>query len=202
MGIPVLVRVSAPASPEILRALDAGAEGIIVPHVAGRADAERAVYAARYPPEGRRSLALSTRSGGYGGRSVAEHVAAARLRTVVVVQIEDGIAVERAAEIAACGGLDAVFIGPTDLSASLGVAGQLEHAAVIEAVARVENAVLAEAQTALCVIASDEDEASNWFARGAQLVFFESSVLFATRLRALTEACREGRLAPTTSAGS
>jgi 4-hydroxy-2-oxoheptanedioate aldolase len=200
--VATLVRVSGPASPEILRALDAGADGIIVPHVACRAEVEQAVAAARYPPEGGRSLALSTRSGRYGRRSVVEHLAEARRRTLVVVQIEDDVAVQRAEEISSVAGLDAVFIGPTDLSASLGVAGQLEHAVVVDAVERIQAAVLAEGRIALCTIARDEDEAAGWFGRGARMVLFESSVLLATRLRALAAACHQDGTIRSTSARS
>src|SRR5690348_10268232 len=70
-AIPVLVRVRSPDA--ILGALDAGAAGVVVPHVLDPAGAEAAVAAAHYPPRGRRGIALSTRAGGYGTVSLDEH---------------------------------------------------------------------------------------------------------------------------------
>ena len=76
-GIGVLVRVCDAQSPDILRALDAGAHGIVVPHVTSPHGVERAAALTRYPPQGRRSLALSTRAGRHGTRAMEEHLDAA-----------------------------------------------------------------------------------------------------------------------------
>lgn len=200
VGLAVLVRVSGVGGAEILRVLDAGAEGIIVPHVRSSEDVGRAVAAACYPPGGHRSLALSTRSGRYGQHSVADHVSAAASRTLVIAQIEDSLAAERTEQIVSSPGLDAVFIGPTDLSASLGVPGELDHPDVIEAVERVAAIVVASEETALCTIVSDEHEAARWFARGARIVLFESSAVIAGRFREVCELSRSDAAGPLTFA--
>jgi 4-hydroxy-2-oxoheptanedioate aldolase len=115
---PVLVRVAANESDLIGRALDAGADGILVPTVESPAAAAAAVAACRYPPQGTRSwgpLASLT------GRSVPGP-AAANARVACGVMIETPAAVRDAARIAAVPGVDAVFVGPYDLALASGIA--------------------------------------------------------------------------------
>jgi 2-dehydro-3-deoxyglucarate aldolase len=111
--------------------LDSGAGGVIVPMVNTRADAERAVAAAKYPPDGIRGVGLA-RAQGYG-QDFDRYVERANADTLVVLQIEHVDAVEQIDEILAVPGVDATFIGPYDLSMSMGLAGQLSHPRVVEA---------------------------------------------------------------------
>lgn len=137
-GVPVLVRVSANASDEIMRALDLGADGVVVPLVNSAAEAEAAVAACRYPPHGIRSWGPSGAS--IGRRAFTTE--AANRDVVCMVMTETRQAVAAADEIAAVPGLDGIYIGPNDLALSLGLApGQAEHAAVLtEAVEHVVHA--------------------------------------------------------------
>jgi len=192
-GIRVLVRVSDGESPDILRALDAGAHGIVVPHVTSAQGVERAAALTRYPPNGRRSLALSTRAGRHGTRSVDEHLDAASRTIALVVQIEDAEALQHVPEILASEGLAGVFIGPADLSASLGWPGQLDHPVVSEAVDRVADAVLAHPDLALCALAAGEDEARAWIERGARMVLLNAPSLMAGCLQSIADALRSER---------
>jgi 2-keto-3-deoxy-L-rhamnonate aldolase RhmA len=134
-GVCPLARLSSNDPTQIKRVLDLGAAGIIVPMVNSEAEAQAAVAACKYPPMGRRSVGLS-RAQGYGPGFDA-YFSAANDDTLVVVQIEHAEAVERAEAILSVPGIDAYLIGPYDLSASLGLAGQLDHPHVVEAVARV-----------------------------------------------------------------
>lgn len=126
----------------ILRALDLGAQGVQVPMVQSAEVAERVVQAAKYFPRGRRGLA-GVRAAQYGAINLGEYVEAANRETMVVVQIETGASVEKCAEIAAVDGVDVVFVGPVDLSQSLGFPGQRYHPSVLEASDRVFRATLA-----------------------------------------------------------
>ncbi len=112
-----LVRVPWNGGDWIKRALDAGAYGVIVPMVNDRADAQAAVAAVRYPPQGTRSIGGS-RTRLYGG---ADYVERANEEILLIVQIESAQAVENAREILSVPGIDAYFIGPGDLCASLGL---------------------------------------------------------------------------------
>jgi 2-keto-3-deoxy-L-rhamnonate aldolase RhmA len=118
-----IVRVPALGVGAIKRALDMGAAGIIVPQVETEAQAAEAVRLARYAPEGERGMGLA-RAHRYGF-SFSEYL---------VVQAEHVRAVENIERIAAVEGLDAVFLGPYDLSASLGHPGDIHHPQVAEAI--------------------------------------------------------------------
>ncbi len=136
-----LVRIPETSETGVKKALDTGAAGIIVPHVNAAAEAARAVHWAKYPPEGGRSVGFS-RANGYGVR-FQENVETANARTVVVAQVEHIDGVRAIGSILDVAGVDAVFIGPYDLSASLGKPGRLQDADVREAVAAVAAACAA-----------------------------------------------------------
>ncbi len=133
-----LVRVPENREMWIKKALDTGAAGIIVPHVNSAEDAARAVHWGKYPPEGGRSVGFS-RSNRYGTR-FQESVESANAETVVIAQVEhiDGVrAIEAILDVS---GVDAVFIGPYDLSASLGKPGRIQDLDVRDAVRAVAAA--------------------------------------------------------------
>lgn len=176
VGVPALVRVASADPDAVLAALDAGAAGIVVPHVLDAAGAETAVAAAHYPPRGRRGLALSTRAGGYGAIPVQDHLRRAREETCVVVQIEDAEAVPMAAEILAVPDVSAVLIGTSDLALSLGRAGAPDHADV-EAAVRAVLTAAARAQVPAIAVASSGREAAAWRARGVAVVASVSTAL-------------------------
>ena len=186
-GVPALVRVGSNNPQSILRALDAGATGVIVPHVSDPEDAQAAVRAAHYPPVGRRGLALSTRAGRFGTVPLHEHLAHAAASTIVVAQIEDKQAVPRSARVAATPGLNAVWIGPSDLSLSLGLPGQLAHPTVVGAIDHIAAEVTASAHCALCVLVDSVDQAAQWRRRGARIVLFNSTAILADQLRTVTD---------------
>jgi 2-keto-3-deoxy-L-rhamnonate aldolase RhmA len=122
------------------RALDGGAVGVVVPHVDGPEDAARAVKAARYPPAGARSLSGLLPQLGYRSLPAPEHMRQMDALTTVLGIIETREAVERVDAIAAVPGLDALQVGTTDLSVSLGVPGEVDHPMVQEAVRRTTEA--------------------------------------------------------------
>ena len=111
--------------------LDAGAKGVIVPSVMSPEDADTMAAAVRYPPQGNRGTSLS-RALDYG-RDFADYIRRHNDEVFVAVMLEHYLAAERADEILARPGIDAAFIGPYDLSASLGIAGQLDDPKVLAA---------------------------------------------------------------------
>ena len=115
-----LVRPQSGERLRIGRALDLGAHGIMVPRVDLPEQAREAISFMRYPPDGARGLALSTRGAGLGELGHTQ-IQAINRRILGIIQIESRSAVEHAAEIAAIDGVDVLFVGPTDLSHSLGV---------------------------------------------------------------------------------
>src|SRR5574341_586816 len=123
-GCPVIpiVRVQWNDPAVVKRVLDLGAYGVMVPWVGSRAEAEAAVRATKYPPEGVRGIAGSHRASGYG-RHAAEYWKRANEEILVVVQIETRGALAEIGEIVRVPGIDVVFVGPADLSAALGHVG-------------------------------------------------------------------------------
>jgi len=130
-----LVRVAENSPTWIKMALDTGCTGVIVPQVNTAADALRAVEASRYPQLGSRSVGIS-RAHGYGS-TFAEYVATANDEVCVIIQAEHHLAVANIEEILKVVGIDAVFVGPYDLSGSLGVLGAVSDEVVGKAVKRV-----------------------------------------------------------------
>jgi 4-hydroxy-2-oxoheptanedioate aldolase len=118
-GVPALVRVESLDRLRIGRCLDMGAAGIMVPRVDSAEDAARLVRWMRYPPAGDRGVATYNRQGGFGMRS--EVLAERDGQLAGVVQIETAAGLEAVEEIAAVDGIDALFVGPVDLSFALGV---------------------------------------------------------------------------------
>lgn len=120
-GITSLVRVPDNNAKTILRVLDAGVQGIQVPHIADVKDAAAAVQAVRYAPMGVRGMAGSTRAARYGAVPLSQHMATSNAEVLLSLMVEDTHALSQLAEIASIPGVDLIAIGPHDLSAALGV---------------------------------------------------------------------------------
>lgn len=125
-NIPAVVRVPGQEGTMIGRTLDMGAAGVIVPQVNTGEEAERVIKAARFHPQGLRGLGGACRADQYGGISFQKFAASANEDTMLAVQIESKEAVDHLDDIlnAAQQSVDVFFIGPADLSQSLGVPGQ------------------------------------------------------------------------------
>lgn len=121
--------------------LDSGAAGIIVPMINTRAEAELAVKMSKYPPVGFRGVGLA-RAQGYG-QTFDAYVKNANADTLLMVQIEHKDAVENIEEILSVPGIDGTFIGPYDLSMSMGIPGQITHPDLLAAKRKVLKATLA-----------------------------------------------------------
>nr|WP_110802455.1 aldolase/citrate lyase family protein [Mycolicibacterium iranicum] len=126
-GIDGLVRVPSQDRSLIARVLDVGASGIIVPHINSRQEAQAVVDAARFPPVGHRSISGPNALSGYASVPATELTATLEARTVVAVMVETPAAVAAVDDIASVDGLDMIVIGPSDLTAEMGIHGQYEN---------------------------------------------------------------------------
>ena len=124
-GVAPLVRVPNLDGGVIKKALDIGANTVMVPQVGTVDEAKRAVEYAKYPPQGSRGITPTWTT--FMDVSWDDYLPAANAETCVVVQIESPAGIANLDAIAAVDGVDVVFAGPSDLSASLGVIGQLRH---------------------------------------------------------------------------
>lgn len=138
-GIPTLVRVTSRDTHDISRIADIGAEGVMVSLISTPAMARAAVDALKYPPEGKRGVALRVAHDNYRmqGATPAEALAAANRRTTLVLLIETAEGLENVEAIAATPGVDVLWVGHFDLSASMGIAGQFDHPAFRAATRRI-----------------------------------------------------------------
>jgi 4-hydroxy-2-oxoheptanedioate aldolase len=184
-----IVRVTTNDRGLILRVLDAGALGVLVPHVRSAVDAQAVVAACKYPPQGARGLATTARAGRHGFRSVAEHIERSNRETLVALQIEDAEALPAAEAIAAVPGVDVLFVGPSDLSVSMGYPGQADHPAVQEAIAQVFQAAH-RAGREVGYFVRDVEAAKAMIGRGVRFVSFSSTTVIGTVFRDLAVRAR------------
>lgn len=162
-----LVRPPVNDAVQIKRLLDAGFHNFLIPMVDSPEQAAHAVAATRYPPEGIRGVSVSQRSNRYG--TVPDYFATVNRNIAVLVQIESRAGLAAAGEIAAVDGVDALFVGPSDLAAALGHLGNAAHPEVQAAIA----AILAAARAAgkpSGILAPVEADARRYMEMGATVV--------------------------------
>lgn len=152
----------------IKRILDTGVMGVLVPYVNTREEAEAAVAACKYPPQGVRGVAGSPRAAGYTG-DVMRYLTSANAEIVVIVAVETAQAVENLDEILSVAGLDGIFVGPMDLASSMGYLGNATQPEVQETIAAIEESVLASDKF-LGTLAADWNEARAYFEKGYQWI--------------------------------
>lgn len=166
-GAAPIVRVSRNDKPAIQRALDIGSAGVQVPQVETKEDAERAVEATRFEPIGSRGLSQYVRAGQYRGKD--DYTDRENRRVTLIVQVEGTRGINNIDEILAVDGIDVVFLGPYDLSQSLGIPGQVNHH---EVESRMKE-VCDKAQEKNVIVGAFSDTPENarqWIETGVQYV--------------------------------
>lgn len=161
-----VVRIPSQDEPFIKKALDIGVEGIMIPQVNTADEAERIVKLCKYPPEGTRGVGLA-RAQGYG-TALLEYLQTANHKVSVIIQIEHINAVHAIDAILAIAGIDAVFIGPFDLSGSMGKLGEVSHPDVIAAIKQVVAACTKRGITS-GIFLSTPQHAIAWYQEGVRL---------------------------------
>ena len=169
-GITPIVRVCAGALDEGTRALDNGALGIVVPHVDTAREARRIAEAFHYPPEGHRSWGGPPAVYGYLAPGAVEAQTALNAEILVVAMIESPDGVENADAIAAVDGIDVLLMGTSDLTAEMGISGQIGHAKVVEAYQAIINAARRHGKFAGMGGVYDEENARKYISMGAQFI--------------------------------
>ncbi|HRK19557.1 MAG TPA: aldolase/citrate lyase family protein [Hyphomicrobiaceae bacterium] len=140
IGVAPMVRVPRSDYQFLARALDVGAEGVMIPMVESVAQAKAIAEATRYPPVGRRGAAFGFAHDNYEGGAPADKIKAANAKTLVIAQIETERGLAEVEGIAAIDGIDVLWVGHFDLTNFLGIPGQFDNPKYIDAIKRIVKA--------------------------------------------------------------
>ncbi|MDR2726382.1 MAG: aldolase [Deltaproteobacteria bacterium] len=174
-GVSPIIRVYGNQPELIGKALDMGAEGVQIPMVCDKAGAAAALGAARFSPAGSRGCNRFVRAARYSHMGKDEFFGRSNDRTSVLVQVEGKEGLDNLEEILAVPGIDVLFIGPYDLSASLGIPGQVEHPLLLAAMDKT-LALAQKAGVALGFFVDDIPTAIKWKNRGIRYIAFSADV--------------------------
>lgn len=193
-GISIVVRIPEIRREAIMKPLDSGATGLLVPMVDTAEQAEEIMTFAKYPPMGNRGVALSRAHSSYGQPDAVEYLEQANRKTFIAVQAESPRAIENLDSIATTPGVDAIFVGPADLSVSMGIPGQLTHPKEVEAIEKV-IAICREHDVVPGIHMAKLETLEDWIRRGMRFVTFSSDIDLLARaaqesLVRLKEACK------------
>ena len=173
-GLLPFVRIGDIRRPYVLRMLDIGARGLIVPNIRSLDQVRQLIDYARFPPLGRRGY-CPNRTTGWGaddwGRDVRDYMTACNARCKLIPQCETREALEQIEEIAALEGVDGIFIGPCDLSIDLGIPLQFDHPLLLDAIARILRACR-ESDKEAYIFAGNMADAKKWAAFGFDSVTY------------------------------
>jgi 2-keto-3-deoxy-L-rhamnonate aldolase RhmA len=177
-GLTPLVRVIKNDESLILKALDLGAKGIVVPHITTRSDVEKALKACKYGPGGRGSCPL-VRANRYGLDGWASYQDAANENTMFIALVEDMDGVEQIDEILTGGGIDAVLLGAFDMSVGAGLKGDVQHPRIQQAMDKILAACKRHGIPAMHTTTNGPDVQA-WVNKGVRLIMQSAdSVVFA-----------------------
>jgi 4-hydroxy-2-oxoheptanedioate aldolase len=175
VNITPVIRVGNNDEALILRALDIGAQGIEIPQINSKPDAVRAVKSVKYSPQGERGVCRYVRAANYSSMNKFEYFKSANNETMIIAHIEGVEGINNLDEILSVSGIDVIFIGPYDLSQSLGIPGQVNNSLVVE---KMKEVVLKCKQNKVAVgtFADDVETAKSWVSLGVQYMSFSVDV--------------------------
>jgi len=174
-NITPVIRVANNDEALILRALDIGAQGIEIPQINSRSDALRAVKSVKYSPQGERGVCRYVRAANYSSMDKFKYFECANKETMIIAHIEGVEGINNLDEILSVSGIDVIFIGPYDLSQSLGIPGQVNNSLVVE---KMKEVILKckENKIAVGTFADDIETAKSWVSLGVQYMSFSVDV--------------------------
>ena len=175
VNITPIIRVGSNDEALILRALDIGAQGIEIPQINSKPDAVRAVKSVKYSPQGERGVCRYVRAANYSSMDKFKYFKSANKETMIIAHIEGVEGINNLDEILSVSGIDVIFIGPYDLSQSLGIPGQVNNPLVVE---KMKEVVLKCKQNKVAVgtFVDDVETAKSWVSLGVQYMSFSVDV--------------------------
>ena len=186
-----IVRVPATEYHFIARVMDAGAQGVMVPNVRSVEQARRVITALRFAPDGDRGLGLGGAQNDYIRPKLVEYMAEANRSNVFLCQIESTQALDDVDTIAALPGVDNLWVGHYDLSQSMGIVGQLENRAFVDALCKVTATAKRHGKSA-GIQPSTVEQARNWIGLGFNVISYSvDHGVYSTALKANMDALRK-----------
>ncbi len=175
VNVTPVVRVSDNDEAIILRALDIGAQGIQIPQINSKAEAIRAVKSVKYSPQGERGVCRYVRTANYSSMDKFKYFKYANNETIIIAHIEGVEGINNLDEILSVPGIDIIFIGPYDLSQSLGIPGEVSHPLVTE---KMKEVIIKcrENKVSVGTFADDVKTAKFWVSLGVQYISFSVDV--------------------------
>lgn len=193
-GLLPYVRIGSVQRPYVLRMLDIGARGLIVPNITSLEQVEDLVRFAKFPPVGQRGF-CPTRTSAWGAdewsKDALSYMAECNRRVKVFPQCETAEALEQVEAIAAMEGVDGIFVGPCDLSIALGVPLEMDSPKLQSAIGRILDACRRYGKESI-IFAGTSEKAREMFQKGFDSVAYSlDAAIFINAVKAQAEACRE-----------
>lgn len=188
VGITPVVRVNKNEETSILRTLDIGAQGIEIPQINNKENAINAVKSVKYSPQGERGVCRYVRAANYSSMDKYKYFEYANQETIIISHIEGVEGINNLEEILSVPELDVIFIGPYDLSQSLGIPGKVNDPLVIEKMKEVIKKCK-KSNIAVGTFADDTQTAKFWISLGVQYMSFsvDVGILFEANKRIVNE---------------
>jgi 4-hydroxy-2-oxoheptanedioate aldolase len=174
-GISSVVRLTGTDEVDIRKVLEMGAEGVVIPHVRTREDAEEIVRAAKFPPLGRRGAESNVRAAAFGGPGFnwPDYIARSNDESLIIPMAEDFEFADNVDDILSVGGIDAINFGPIDysLSAGLPIGYKIDHPSLYDAYQKIETRARAKGIGIMCpVVPPTQGNARDMIAKGINML--------------------------------
>ncbi|MDR1376644.1 MAG: 4-hydroxy-2-oxovalerate aldolase [Synergistaceae bacterium] len=189
-GMNVLARLTNVERTTVLRTLDIGVSGVLAPQVNDTATARSFIEATLYPPLGCRGFA-GTRAAGYGSAPILDYIAEANSDLLRMVQCETEQAVRDVEEIASIEGIDLIFVGPYDLSLSLGIPGDFFHPKMAAAVDKILAACRGSGKAAGIFVSSPEEMQRRIEQKFTFFAYSMDTMIFSAAAKAIVDTARK-----------
>jgi 4-hydroxy-2-oxoheptanedioate aldolase len=191
VDIAPIVRVEAITESAVIRPLDKGAAGILVPHVDSGEMARNVLRFSRFGPVGERGMDIYSRAAQYSHLPKKEYLQKANESTLLILQIEGSEGLNNLGDILAVSGSDVIFVGPYDLSQSLGVPGEIDHPKVVRAIEGIAETVRKSGRH-VGIYADTVEAAQKWIKLGVQFIALSvDTAIYYQACKKLVAALRE-----------
>jgi 2-keto-3-deoxy-L-rhamnonate aldolase RhmA len=175
LNICCLARIPEISRETIMKPLDVGMHGLVIPQVETAEQVQQVIYHAKYPPMGHRGVALRRGHSGYASYPAREYLESANKKTIIAIQIESLKAVTNVEEIISVPGVDIAFVGPFDLSVDMGIPGEINNIELAKAVHKVIH-ICEKHNIVVGIMQFTIEVAKKWISEGIRFMVYSSDI--------------------------